>query len=174
MGSVIVKSVKRVMAGEYSRDLSVKVFRGQANLIRHGFRQGGAAGFGLRRVLIDEQGNRNAELAAGEQKSIATDRVILVPGPDDEVTVVNEIYRAFVAEGKSEAEIATRLNARGILTDLRRPWTRGTIHQVLINEKYIGNNVWGRTSFKLKQVHRTNPESEWIRDDRVFQAIVSE
>jgi DNA invertase Pin-like site-specific DNA recombinase len=174
MGSVIVKSVKRVMAGEYSRDLSVKVFRGQANLARHGFRQGGAAGFGLRRVLIDEHGNRKAELAAGEHKSIATDRVILVPGPNDEVGIVNEIYRAFIEEGKSEVEIATRLNARGILTDLRRPWTRGTIHQVLINEKYVGNNVWARTSFKLKQVHRNNPEGEWVRADRAFQAIVSE
>src|SRR5450755_2433592 len=42
------------MAGEYSRELSVKVFAGQCRLIEHGFRQGGPAGFGLRRLLIDE------------------------------------------------------------------------------------------------------------------------
>jgi len=51
--STIVKGVKRAMAGEYSRELSVKVFAGQCRLIELGFRQGGAAGFGLRGVLLD-------------------------------------------------------------------------------------------------------------------------
>lgn len=38
----IVKAVKRSMAGEYSRELSVKVFAGQRRLIELGYRQGGA------------------------------------------------------------------------------------------------------------------------------------
>nr|WP_291272307.1 recombinase family protein [Geothrix sp.] len=41
--STIVKGVKRAMAGEYSRELSAKVFKGQCRLIELGFRQGGAA-----------------------------------------------------------------------------------------------------------------------------------
>src|SRR5512134_3776203 len=41
--ATIVKGVKRAMAGEYSRELSVKVFAGQCRLIELGFRQGGAA-----------------------------------------------------------------------------------------------------------------------------------
>src|SRR3546814_10864201 len=49
IGSSIIKTVKRAMAGEYSRELSVKVFAGQSNLIRLGYRQGGVPGFGLRR-----------------------------------------------------------------------------------------------------------------------------
>jgi hypothetical protein len=44
------------MAGEYSRELSAKVFAGQCRLIELGFRQGGPAGFGLRRVLLVECG----------------------------------------------------------------------------------------------------------------------
>ena len=60
--ATIVKSVKRAMAGEYSRELSTKVFAGQCRLIELGFRQGGPAGFGLRRVLIDERGDIKAEL----------------------------------------------------------------------------------------------------------------
>lgn len=55
--STIVKGVKRAMAGEYSRELSAKVFAGQCRLIEKGYRQGGPAGYGLRRMLIDEQGN---------------------------------------------------------------------------------------------------------------------
>ena len=52
--STIVKGVKRAMAGEYSRELSAKVFAGQCRLIELGFRQGGPAGYGLRRVLVDQ------------------------------------------------------------------------------------------------------------------------
>jgi DNA invertase Pin-like site-specific DNA recombinase len=43
--STIVKGVKRAMAGEYSRELSAKVFAGQCRLIEMGFRQGGPAGY---------------------------------------------------------------------------------------------------------------------------------
>lgn len=44
IGSSIIKTVKRAMAGEYSRELSVKVFAGQSHLIRLGYRQGGPRG----------------------------------------------------------------------------------------------------------------------------------
>jgi DNA invertase Pin-like site-specific DNA recombinase len=172
IGSSIIKTVKRAMAGEYSRELSVKVFAGQANLIRLGFRQGGSAGYGLRRLLVDQTGAPKGTLDRGEQKSIATDRVILVPGPDAEVEIVREVYRAFVERGQSEAEIATDLNRRRVLSDLGRPWSRGTVHQLLINEKYIGNNVWGKTSFKLKSSHVRNLPEDWVRSDGAFTGIV--
>lgn len=173
IGSSIIKTVKRAMAGEYSRELSVKVFAGQANLIRLGFRQGGPAGFGLRRMLVDQSGTEKGLLDHGEHKSIATDRVILVPGPEDETSVVREVYHQFVEDGRTEREIADNLNQRGIVTDLGRPWTRGSVHQLLINEKYIGNNVWARTSCKLKGAHVRNEPSEWIRADGAFEGIVS-
>jgi DNA invertase Pin-like site-specific DNA recombinase len=170
--STIVKSVKRAMAGEYSRELSTKVFLGACRLIQEGFKQGGTAGFGLRRVLIDQNRQQKAVLKMGEHKSLQTDRVILIPGPEDEVKIVRWIYQAFVNEGKSESEIAKALNAQGVLTDFGRAWNRATIHQVLTNEKYIGNNVYHRTSFKLKLKHVVNPQEKWIRGDGKFEGIV--
>jgi len=170
--STIVKGVKRAMAGEYSRELSVKVFAGQSRLIELGYRQGGPPGFGLRRSLIDQAGASKGELARGEHKSIQTDRVVLVPGPAEEMEIVRWIYRSFVTEKKTETEIAEVLNKRGIVTDLDRPWTRGTVHQILINEKYIGNNVWNRASFKLKRKRIHNLPAMWIRSDGAFEAIV--
>lgn len=172
IGSSIIKTVKRAMAGEYSRELSVKVFAGQANLIRLGYRQGGTAGFGLRRMLVDQAGAEKGVLQRGEHKSIATDRVVLVPGPDAEVSIVREVYRMFVEDARSEREIADALNGQGIMTDLGRPWTRGAVHQLLINEKYIGNNVWARTSFKLKAAHVHNEPDDWVRADGAFAGIV--
>jgi len=170
--STIVKSVKRAMAGEYSRELSSKVFQGACRLIQLGYKQGGTAGFGLRRMLIDQGGQHKSVLKMGEQKSLQTDRVVLIPGPDQEVELVQWIYQAFIGEGKSESEIAKTLNARGVVTDFGRSWTRGTVHQVLTNEKYIGNNVYHRTSFKLKLKHVVNPEEKWIRADGTFEGIV--
>jgi DNA invertase Pin-like site-specific DNA recombinase len=170
--SAIVKGVKRAMAGEYSRELSVKVFTGQCRLITLGYRQGGHAGYGLRRRLIDQSGTAKGELTRGEHKSIQTDRVVLVPGPPEEVDTVRRMYRSFVNDRKSEREIAIILNEQGLTTDLGRPWTRGTVHQVLINEKYIGNNVWNRGSFKLKKTRVRNSPEMWIRAERAFASIV--
>ncbi len=172
IGATIIKSVKRAMAGEYSRELSVKVFTGQCRLIRLGYRQGGPAGYGLRRQLIDERGEPKAELSRGEQKSLQTDRVVLTPGPPAEVELVQRLYRMFVVQRRSESEIAAALNAEGVTTDLGRPWTRGVVHQVLTNEKYIGNNVYNRISFKLKQKRVANPPDMWIKAEGVFPGIV--
>ena len=108
----------------------------------------------------------------GEQKSIQTDRVILTPGPEEEVKIVRWIYQEFVNEGKSELDIAKALNGQGVVTDFGRAWNRGTIHQVLTNEKYIGNNVYHRTSFKLKLKHTVNPQEKWIRGDGKFEGII--
>jgi DNA invertase Pin-like site-specific DNA recombinase len=172
IGSILLKNVKRVMAGEYSRELSVKVFAGQCRLIEHGFRQGGPAGFGLRRLLIDEGRNPKGELGRGDRKSLQTDRVILTPGPLEEIEHVHRIYSMFVEDGKSEREIALALNQRGILSDLGRPWTRASIHQILTNEKYIGNNIFNRVSYKLKQRRVVNQPDTWVRADGVFPSIV--
>lgn len=173
--STIVKGVKRAMAGEYSRELSAKVFKGQCRLIEMGFRQGGIAGYGFRRMLVDEQGAPKSVLRRGEHKSLQTERVVLVAGPDDEVAIVNEIYRLFITGGKSESEIAEALNHRGVATDEPdTAWTRGRVHGVLTNEKYIGNNVYNRVSFKLKQQRVENEPEMWVRRNGAFPALVTE
>jgi DNA invertase Pin-like site-specific DNA recombinase len=172
LSATIIKGMKRAMAGEYSRELSAKVFAGQCRLIGLGFRQGGTAGYGLRRQLIDEQRQPKCELAIGAQKSLQTDRVVLIPGPHDETDLVQRVYRLFVDEDRSEGEIATLLNDEGKVTDRGRSWTRGTVHQLLTNEKYIGNNVYNRTSFKLKTKRVNNPPDIWVRANGAFAPVV--
>lgn len=174
LSSSLLKTIKRTMAGEYSRELSVKVFAGQCRLIELGFRQGGPAGYGLRRQLIDRDRNPKGLLLRGEHKSIQTDRVILVPGPENEVAVIKEIYNRFTRDRESEKEIASWLNKRGVLTDLGRPWTRGTVHQILTNLKYVGANVYNRRSFKLKRKRVENPPDIWVRREGAFEPIVTQ
>ncbi len=95
MMSNLMKSFKRTMAGEYSRELSNKVFAGQCRLIEKGYKQGGTAGFGLKRTLIDEHGNYKGDLKYLEHKSIQTDRVILTPGEAEEIETVKWMYLIF-------------------------------------------------------------------------------
>ena len=173
MYASVVKAVKRSMAGEYSRELSVKVFAGQCRLIELGFRQGGPPGYGLRRQLIDRDGNSKGLLCRGERKSLQTDRVILVPGPEPEVEVVREIYDQFVEHRKTERQIMEDLNGRGIAGEYDRPWTRATVHQILTNPKYIGANIFNRRSFKLKRKRIKNPAKMWIWRNDAFEPIVS-
>jgi DNA invertase Pin-like site-specific DNA recombinase len=173
MTSALMKTLKRTMAGEYSRELSVKVFAGQCRLIELGFRQGGPAGFGLRRQLVDRDGKEKGLLTSGERKSLQTDRVILVPGPESEICVVRDLFSRFVDRSGSEKDLAIYLNGKGIVSDMERPWTRGTIHQILTNPKYVGANVYNRRSYKLKIKRLVNPPEMWIIRREAFQAIVS-
>jgi DNA invertase Pin-like site-specific DNA recombinase len=99
--SAAFKAMKRAAAADYSRELSVKVFNGQCRLIDLGYRLGGAAGFGLRRQLVDQKGAAKGILARGEWKSIATDRVVLIPGPPDELDIVRRIFTSFVKQRKT-------------------------------------------------------------------------
>ena len=173
MASALMKTLKRTMAGEYSRELSVKVFAGQCRLIELGFRQGGPAGYGLRRQLIDRDGREKGLLARGERKSLQTDRVVLVPGPEAEILVVRELFSRFIEDGESEKNLAFYLNSKGVLSDMEKPWTRATIHQILTNTKYVGANVYNRRSYKLKMKRLINPPEMWISRSEAFKAIVS-
>ncbi|MFI5299482.1 MAG: recombinase family protein [Polyangiales bacterium] len=170
--STIVKGVKRAMAGEYSRELSTKVFKGQCRLIELGYRQGGTAGYGLRRRLIDAAGESKGQLTLGEQKSIHTDRVILVLGPPEEQAIVRRIYKAFIEDRRNEREIADELNRGEVLTERGGKWSRALVHEILTNEKYIGNNIFNRVSFKLKKKRVKNTPDMWVRRDEAFDPII--
>ena len=173
LSSTLLKTVKRGMAGEYSRELSVKVWAGQRRLIELGFRQGGQAGYGLRRRLIDQHREFKQELNHGDRKSLQTDRVILIPGPVEEVDIVHNIYKMFVTEGMSETRISDSLNGQKITWIGDRPWTRDIIREILTNHKYAGMNVFNRKSHKLKLKRVNNPPIEWIIKPEAFQPLVS-
>jgi DNA invertase Pin-like site-specific DNA recombinase len=170
--AVLMKAMKRTMAAEYSRELSVKVFAGQCRLTELGFRQGGTPGYGFRRLLLDENGKPKETLKRGENKSIITDRVVLIPGPAEEIAVVNEIFRLYADAHLSPPEIAKRLNQFGIAGENGNPWTRYIVARMVTNPKYIGANITNRQSAKLRSRRVYNPPEMWVRKDKAFPAIV--
>jgi DNA invertase Pin-like site-specific DNA recombinase len=170
--SSIVKNLKRVMAGEFSRELSEKVFLGSCRTVQLGFKQGGSPGYGLQRVLVDENRSPKCLLGPGEWKSLQTDRVILQPGQAHEVETVRRIFHSFVVDRKSELAIVRDLNDQLVLNEFGRPWRRNAIHRLLTSEKYIGNYLYNRCSSKLKQRKTRNPPEIWVRCDHAFDGIV--
>jgi len=170
--SLIVKTLKRVMAAEYSRELSAKVFAGLTQGVRRGFRSGALPGYGFRRLLLSGDGTPKQQLATGERKSIATDRVVLVPGPANEVFWVTEIYRMFVSERKTFTGIAAALEQRGAPFSDGKQWSDHAVMRILTHPKYKGTVIYNRTTERLCSKSRRVPESEWIIVPNVFEPLV--
>jgi DNA invertase Pin-like site-specific DNA recombinase len=171
--SSILKALKRTMAGEYSRELSVKVFDGQRRLTLLGFRMGGAAGYGLSRMIVSKDGQRKRKLRAGEWKSITTDRVILVPGPKKEVECVRQIFSMTVAQ-KTPRQISDELNRKGTKYLGGHQWNKLAVYRILRNPEYAGYSAWGRTSQRLHTRLVRLPRSEWTIKRGSFVPIVDE
>ena len=159
------------MAGEYSRELSAKVSAGHKRMIPLGFHQGSSPGTGLRRMLVDENRNPIRALKPGEYKRLQTDRVVLTLGSESELELVRRIYREYLLENKSAAQIARDLNAEGSRNEHGRRWHRGKITGILTNEKYVGNCVYNRISQRLK-TRVVNPPEKWIRAENVCAPII--
>jgi len=170
--SSIMKALKRAMAGEYSRELGVKVFAGQKRLAEMGFKQGGPPGLGLRRMLVSADGKRKQLLANGERKNIATDRVILVPGPEEEIQLVQEIFRLFTVKGWSLKAISRQLNRRNVPSMKNATWTHSVVRTLITHPKYIGCNVFAQTTTRLGSPQVARPRTEWVIVPGAHQGIV--
>lgn len=170
--SSLLKSVKRVMAAEYSRELSEKVITAQSRFIQMGFKQGGHAGFGLRRLALKADGTPRAILGYGEQKSFTTDRVILVWGPNDEVATVRRVYSLYLDEGFSQAHVARTLNSEHIPNEHNRPWTQNMVSSLLTNVKYCGALAYARFTSRLSNPRVRNPPDKWIVNPTAVAPII--
>ena len=170
--SLIMKALKRTMAGEFSRELGVKVLEGQKRLAREGFKQGGLAGYGLRRMLLTPARKPKQILELGERKSISSERVTLVLGSPSEVECVRSIFNMFVQEKRSVADIARELNRRDIKNFSGRAWEYQGVNNILMHPKYAGFNVFNRTTRKLYTPTLKVPRSEWILKAGTFEPIV--
>lgn len=170
--SLIMKALKRTMAGEYSRELGVKVLAGQKRLALLGFKQGGRPGYGLRRLLVSPNRTTKQFLEFGERKSITTDRVILVPGPPEEVENVQELFRLLVSGERTVYGIAREFNRRGIKYLPSSKWDYQAVYNILTHPKYSGRNVYCRTARKLYTPTIRLPRCEWVEVPNAFEPIV--
>lgn len=167
----IVKNIKRVMAAEYSRELSAKVYAGQCRFARLGYKPCGVAGYGLVRELVDEKDQSKGVMKNGDRKYLTTDHIRVRPGDTKEIAVVRWIFERFL-EVKCETVVAWELNKAKVPTRPGKPWTRVMVGAILRDESYIGNLVFNRRSWKLRQTRTYNPPEQWIRSEGCIEPIV--
>ncbi len=172
LASSLLKAMKRSMAGEYSRELSIKIHDAKIRLARMGYQLGSYPPYGMRRLMIGPNGSAKQILEYGEWKSLQTDRVVLVPGPRDEIKVVQRIFREFTKEHRKPIEIARRLNADGLRNLQGSPWTNSSIIRTLRQAKYTGTQVWGKSRVFLQSKRRSQAPEEWVVCPNAFQPVI--
>ena len=170
----LLKGIKRTMAAEYSRELSDKVFSAQCRFSSLGYKQGGTAGYGLRRMTVSAAGREGKLLSQGERKSVPTDRVMYVVGPESEANVIRRIYDMYIDDLLSDTAIAARLNVECVRSEQGTPWSNWNVKNILTNEKYCGTMVFNRSTQRLRTSRRPNASSAWLRASNAFDAIVSQ
>jgi DNA invertase Pin-like site-specific DNA recombinase len=168
----LLKALKRTMAGEYSRELSVKVFAAQSRIARMGFHVGGPPPYGYRRLLVNADGKPKHLLQSGEHKSNPSDHVVVVLGPENEVQNVRFIFEQFTA-GRTQARIGHQLNRQGQLGPGGRPWMYWHIYQILRNRKYTGTYLWAKRTQVMGTKSSLNPQEHWILKEGAIPQIIS-
>jgi Recombinase len=160
------------MAAEFSRELSEKVFRGKRRLAEMGYWVGGTAGYGYRRLMISADSKPKQVMQFGEQKNLTTDRVILIPGPKEEIEGVKYIF-AMAGQGQGCTAIARELN-RTNLDLYGKPWRHQDVFNIVTHPKYMGCNVWNRRTQYLQGPERPVDPQNWIVKPGAFAGIADQ
>jgi DNA invertase Pin-like site-specific DNA recombinase len=172
LSAALLKSMKRLMAAEFSRELSAKTRTAKHGLRELGYWQGGSPGYALRRQVVTRAGKVLRTCEYGENSGQKGARTVVVWGPPAEIAVVRRIYRMFIRERALLVEIARELESEGLTADGGRPWRWWIVRQILTNEKYAGTFVLGQGSQILGVRQRTDP-SEWRRMSDRIKPMVS-
>lgn len=173
MEAVLIKELKRAMAAEFSRDMSVKLRIAKHTVASKGYLASGSAVYGLRRHVVDQDGRVHGVLEAGERKVSSRYRVVLAPGPQSEVATVARIFRLYVLTGLRPGGIAALLNCEGVTAVAGRAWSAGCVRRVLRNETYLGVLTFGRRSGPLGERPGPMPLECWTQVEASFEPLVS-
>jgi hypothetical protein len=168
----LMKSLKRVMAHDYSLKLSQVVTRGLRAHAERGLWTGGQPAYGFRRASRLPDGGLQV-LGPGRWKARG-EVVVLVPDPF-EAGVLGEVYQAYVSH-KGLAAIAAMLNGRGVPAPSGGgAWTKGTLWAILRNPLYKGTVVYGKARYSeigKKRGKARRPKSDWIVIEHAVPAII--
>ena len=139
----------------YSMNLATETLKGMRENAERGHHNGGRTPYGYR---LERTTN-----GAGREHAR------LVPGPDDEVQTVRDIFEMATVSGIGARTIASRLNERGTPAPRTRHWSRSTVYTILSNRAYVGDQVWNKRG-KDKTL---NDRAEWIVAGDSHEALVS-
>ena len=138
--AALVKSMKRVMAGEYSRELSRQWLSHICNSRPWGITKAGQPHSASAALFTSRMGGLELywRMGSGRLTKGTTWFSDLVQTKEQEI--VKRIFRSFNGANQNEARIADALNADGISTGSPKPWNVWLIRKVLPERSLLGNS----------------------------------
>lgn len=146
--SIILESVLEGMAEYYSKNLAREVMKGMKETALQCKHNGGMAPTGY---------------------DVAPDKTYVINNREAEI--VRKIFRMYL-DGNGYGLIAQDLNDNGQCTKLGRLFTKGSIRDILLNEKYTGTYIFNKRLSK-KDNHKYKDDSEIIRIEDAIPMIIS-
>lgn len=163
-----------VMAEQESRKTSIRVSLGNKEKARKGLWVGTIPPMGYVKVKHLKNEELQKSLYA---KGVHPDKLY----PDENAHIVQKIFKWFVNYGWGRKRIASELNDLGYKTIKGKNFQDKTIRDILLNEVYIGNIVYGKTRYKYiedEELHKKIQqvvyldEDDWIRVENAHPPII--
>ena len=181
----LTKKIKQELATEESHKQSLRVRERSKMRAAEGFRVGGFAPYGFKRMLVEPDGTPVKTLEHGERKYEKHQRVILTPGDPEEIKVIKKIF-ALRSEGHGYRSIANILNEKNIpspgqlkgKTKRHKKWRAGAIQCIIKNPVYKGDWIYNR-QVRGNWVKDENPDiyyhpkNELIKHDNAHTGLIS-
>ena len=145
-----------------------RIRRGLAWAAEQGFWTGGSPPYGLRRLLLDEQGKPLHLLTPGHRKATRKQRVTMVLGDAAEVAAVRRIFWEFVELGYSTAFIADGLNAKRSASPRGDRWTVRQVQACLRTKSYAAT-----ITYRRKAKSSRGKADQWVRTTKGGEGVVS-
>ena len=97
---------------------------------------------------------------------------------ESQAEVIRRIFE-WVAQGVGLSTLVKRLNAEGIPGTRGKRWSKGAVHTVVSNERYLGRQIWGQQSVEHepgtgRRIKRDNPRDRWHVLDRPDLRIIAD
>jgi site-specific DNA recombinase len=163
-----------VMAENESRKTSIRVSLGNKQRARNGYWAGTTTPLGYSKVkdLPDEELKKTLYANGVHKQSLY---------PNEYAPIVQKIFNMFVKDNYGRKRIVSWLNDNSYRTNRGKLFQEKHIVDILQNEAYIGNIVYGKTRYnyvedeekhkKVQQVVYVN-ERDWARKEAAHPAII--
>ena len=122
-----------------------------------GFHNGGRVPYGYELARVTEGSREHAKL---------------VPGKDEDVAIVREIFRLATDHGMGVKSIANELNRRGVPGPCSAHWNSSTINHMLGNRAYVGDQVWFQSKKAGRDGREATDEDQWIVTEDAHEPLV--
>lgn len=168
--SALMKSMKRAMAAEFSRELAVKTRQGQAAAIAKGFHLGTLPCLGFRKIAVAKADGSERLLELADHKAGHREHVRWVWGPEVEINLVRRIFTLYATTEISVVALARQLQSEGIRAKNGQLLSEWMLYSFLRSESVLGNFLWGRAENKRRH---TESDERFTRVVGMAEPIVS-